>query len=52
LLKKTVHYNVPTEQDNTLANSVLPHPGGPANKMPGGVVKPNASNSSGFCTGA
>ena len=36
----------------TLAKSVLPHPGGPANRTPGAVFIPNARNSSRYLTGA
>ena len=36
----------------TFASNVLPHPGGPANSIPGGLVNPKALNASGLRTGA
>ena len=36
----------------TFASNVLPHPGGPANSIPGGLLRPRALNASGLRTGA
>ena len=35
-----------------MASNVLPQPGGPANSMPGGFLKPSLANWSGKWTGA
>lgn len=40
------------ENQQTLARRVFPQPGGPANKIPGGDVRPKAANCLGYRTGA
>lgn len=43
---------IPASLAIAFANNVLPQPGGPHNKTPVGVVKPNALNCSECFTGA
>ena len=42
---------IPDSLAIAFANSVLPHPGGPASKIPDARVKPSAANAAGFLTG-